>query len=75
MIMRPFWQLEDDLFIENACITWKDKFFILAVLKSKCLKTFLSMNWATINKEIADYVQLCVPCQTISNFQQKVPAI
>ena len=39
------------------------------------LKTHTSMWWPTINKKIADHVQLHVPCQIISNSQSKQPVI
>ena len=39
------------------------------------LGTCTSMYWLTINREIANHVQSCVPCQTISNYQQREPVI
>ena len=33
------------------------------------------MFWPNINKDIAKHVHSCVPCQPISNSQQKEPAI
>ena len=90
MIPRPFCQLKHDLSIEYYYITWKGRFFIPAGLRSECLQTLnngqpninkmqlrshTSMYWPTINKEIADNVQSCVPCQTIIFSKQKEPAI
>ena len=34
-----------------------------------------SMFWPNINKDITKHVHSCVPCQTISNSQQREPAI
>ena len=90
-ILRSFWQWRDDLSIEHSCITWKGRFFILIALMGHCclkalcnghpgvtkmtLRANGSMFWPNINKDIAKHVHSCVPCQTISNSQQKEPAI
>ena len=39
------------------------------------LRAHTSMYWSTINEEIADLFQSCVPYQTICAFQEKEPAI
>ena len=39
MILRHFWQLKAYLFIKYSCMSWKDRFFIPVVLRSKCLQT------------------------------------
>ena len=90
MILRPFWQLKDDLATEHSCITSKGRLFINEILISKCLQTLhnshpgitymqlkahTSMFWPPINKEIGDHVQSYVPCKIISNPQQKEPAM
>ena len=72
MILRHFWQPGDDLTIEHSFMTWKGRFFIPAFVRSKCLQTLHNGHKQdTINKEIADHGQRCVPCHTISNSQQK----
>ena len=89
-IRKPYWQYREDLAIEHSCITWKGRFFIPLSLRDTCLKALhnghpgvtkmilraqSSMYWPSITKHIAEYVHKCAPCQTISNSQQKGPAI
>ena len=89
IILRHFWLLKDDLGIENSCNTGKGSLFIPAVLRSNCLQKFhnghpgitkiqlrvcTNLYWPTINKEIANHMNPHVPCQTISNSQQKEQA-
>ena len=89
-ILKPYWQYREDLAIEHSCITWKGRFFIPLSLRDTCLKALhnghpgvskmilraqSSMYCPSITKHIAEYVHKCAPCQTISNSQQKEPAI
>ena len=68
----------------------KSRFFIHIALRPYCLKVLnnghpgvtkmtlrvqSSMLWSGISKQIAKYIHPCVPCQTISNSQQKESAI
>ena len=90
MILKPFWQLKDDLTIEHSYITWSGRVSIPAVSISKYLQTLYnghpgitkrqlrdctSIYWPTINKVITNHIQSCVPCQPISNSQQKEQTI
>ena len=89
-ILKPYWQFREHLTIEHSCITWKGKFFIPIALSLNHLKVLhnghpgenkmtlraqSSMFWPGISKQIAKYIHSCAPCQTISNSQQKEPAI
>ena len=88
--LKPFWQLRDDLSIENGCVPFQGRFYIPQALRSHCLKTLhqghpgitkmrlmaqTSMYWIGIGKQIEDHVLQCVPCQTHSRSQQKEPTI
>ena len=89
-LFNKCWKVGLDPGCRKLCITWKGRFFIPIVLGGHCLKALHwghlgvtkvilrakgSMFWPNINKDIAKYVNSCVPCQTISNSQQKEPAI
>ena len=39
------------------------------------LRAQSSMFWPGISKQIAEYIHLCAPCQTISNSQEKETVI
>ena len=87
---KPYWQFREHLAIEHSCITWKGRYFMPIALRPHCLKVLhnghpgvtkmtlraqSSMFWPGINKQITEYIHSCDPCQTISNLQQKEPAI
>ena len=76
--------------IEHGCVLFQGRFYIPQALRSHCLKTLhqgyqgitkmrlraqTSMYLIAIGKQIEDHVLHCVPCQTYSRSQQKVPAI
>ena len=88
--LKPFWQLKEDLSIEQSCVTFQGRFYIPSVLRAGCLKALhqghpgivkmklraqTSMYWLGLNKEIENHVMHCEPCQVLSKSQQKEPAI
>ena len=87
--LKLFWQLRDDLPIEQGCVLFPGMFYIPQALRTQCLKTLHqghpgitkmrlmaqpSMYWIDIGKQIEDNVLHCVPCQTHSKSQEKEPA-
>ena len=80
-VLKPYWQFREHLAIEHSCITWKGRFFIPIALRPHSLKVLhnghpgvikmtlraqSSMFWNGINKQIAEYIHSCIPCQTIN---------
>ena len=89
-VLKPYWQFREHLTIEHSCITWTGRFFIPTVLRPCCLKVphnghpgvpkmtlraQSTMLQPGISKQIAEYICTHIPCQTISNLQQKESAI
>ena len=90
VVLRPFWQIRDDLSIEHSCVAYQVRYYIpkasrehaLAsvhighpgMLKMK-LKAWQSMHWLGINKDIENHVMSCDPCEANGKSQQKEPVI
>ena len=45
-VLRPFWQIRNDLSIENSCVTFQGRFYIPSVVKIHS-----SVYWLGMNKE------------------------
>ena len=90
VVLRPFWQLKDDLAIELSCVTYQGRFYIPSSMCKACLNLLheghpgivkmklraqTSVYWIGLNKEIEDHILGCEPCQINSRSQSKEPVI
>ena len=90
VVLRPFWQLKDDLAIELSCVTYQGRFYIPSSMRKACLNLLheghpgivkmklraqTSVYWIGLNKEIEDHILRCEPCQINSRSQSKEPVI
>ena len=90
MVLRPFWQIRDDLSIEHSCLAYQGKYYIPKAIREQALASLhighpgmlkmklraqQSMYWLGINKDIENHVMSCDPCQVNGRSQQKEPII
>ena len=86
MVLKPFWQIRDDLSIEHSCVAYQDRYYIpkaireqaIASLHIGCpgmlkmkLRVQQNMYWLGIKKDIENHVMSCDPCQVNGRSQQK----
>ena len=90
VLLRPFWQIRDDLSIMHSCLAYQGMYYIpktireqdltslhighLGMLKMK-IRAQQSICWLGINKDIKNHVMSCDPCQVNGRNQQKDPII
>ena len=90
VVLRPFWQIRDDLSIEHSYLAYKGRYYMPKAIREEALASLQighpgmltmklraqqSMYWLGINKAIEDHVMSCDPCQVSSRSQQKEPII
>ena len=87
-VLRPFWQIRDDLSIEHSCLAYQGRYYIHKFIREQALAALhirhpgmlkmklrvqQSMYWLGINKDIENHVMSCDPCQVNGRSQQKEP--
>ena len=90
VVLRPFWQIRDDLSIEHSCMAYQGRYYIPKAIREQALASLhighpgmlkmklraqQSMYWLGINKDIENHVMSCDPCQVNGRSQQKEPII
>ena len=88
VVLRPFWQIRDDLSIEHSCLAYQGRYYIPKAIREQSLASLhidhpgmlkmklrvqQSMYWLGINKDIENHVMSCDPCQVNGRSQQKEP--
>ena len=90
VVLRPFWQIRDDLSIEYSCLAYQGRYYIPKAIREQALASLhighpgmlkmklraqQSMYWLGINKDIENHIMSCDPCQVNGRSQQKEPII
>ena len=90
VVLRPFWQIRDDLSIEHSCVAYQGRYYIPEAIREQALASLhighpgmlkmklraqQSIYWLGINKDIENHVMSCDPCQVNGRSQQKEPII
>ena len=78
VVLRPFWQIRDDLSIEHSCLAYQGRHYIPNAIREQALASLhighpgilkmklraqQSMYWLGINKDIENHVMSYDPCQ------------
>ena len=90
LVLRPFWQIRDELSIEHSCMAYQGRYYIPKAIREQSLASLhighpgmlkmklraqQGMYWLGINKDIENHVMSCDPCQVNGRSQQKEPII
>ena len=77
VVLRPFWQIRDDLSVKHSCLAYKGRYYIPKAIREQVLASLhighrgmlkmklraqQSMYWLGINKDIENHVMPCDPC-------------
>ena len=88
VVLRPFWQIRDDLSIEHSSMAYQGRYYIPKAIRDQALASLhighpgmlkmklraqQSMYWLGINKDIENHVMSCHPCHVNGRNQQKEP--
>ena len=86
LVLRPFWQIRDDLSIEYSCLAYQGRYYIPKAIREQALASLhighpgmlkmklrvqQSMYWLGINKDIENHEMSCDPCQVNGRSQQR----